>query len=129
VHPDDRCTGTVSPLVVPEIVALPAEIDIGNAVQVGEELGAALSSGTAVVIADMTLTEFCDSSGVRHLLMVHDRAVAGSAELRLVIRSAALLRVLQVMGVDRLLHIYPSLQAALANGVPTRTAEAQGLPG
>ncbi len=126
MHPDAPGPGTVSPLVVPGIVALPAEIDIGNAVRVGDELGAALGSGAAIVIADMTLTEFCDSSGIRQLMMAHDRAVAGSAELRLVVRSAALIRVLQVMGVDRLLDIYPSLQAALANGMPARTAETAG---
>jgi hypothetical protein len=33
------------------------------------------------------------------------------------------------IGVDRLLHIYPSLQAALANDVPERTPEIPGLPG
>jgi hypothetical protein len=44
VHPDAPGPGTVSPLVVPGIVALPAEIDIGNAVRVGDELGAALGS-------------------------------------------------------------------------------------
>ena len=127
MHPDAR-TETVSPLVVPEIVALPAEIDIGNAVQVGDELGAALGSGAAVVIADMTMTEFCDSSGIRHLLIANDRAAASSAELRLVVRSAALLRVLQVTGVDQLLGIYPSLQAALTNDPPPRTAETPGPP-
>ena len=128
MHPDTR-TGTVSPLVVPEIVALPAEIDIANAVQVGDELGAALGSGAAVVIADMTLTEFCDSSGIRHLLIANDRAAASSAELRLVIRSAALFRVLRVTGVDQLLRIYPSLQDALTNDGPAPTAETPGLPG
>ncbi len=129
MHPDARCTAAVSPLVVPEIVALPAEIDLSNAAQVGDDLDAALGAGAAVVIADMSLTQFCDSSGIRHLLIANDRAVASTAELRLVITSAAVLRVLRVIGVDRLLRIYPSLQAALTNDVPARTPGIPGLPG
>ncbi len=76
----------------------------------------------------MTLTQFCDSAGIRHLLIANDRAVASTAELRLVITSAAVLRVLKLMGVDRLLRIYPSLQATLTNDGPARTSEVPGLP-
>lgn len=111
----DGCHSTVSPLVVPEIVALPAEIDIANAESLGDELRAAVGSGAAVVIADMTRTVFCDSSGIRHLLIAHDAAVDNQRELRIVIPSAAVLRVLHVTGADHVLSIYPSLQAALAN--------------
>lgn len=121
----DTSTSTVTPLVVPEIVALPAEVDITNAAQAGDDLGAALSSGATVVIADMTPTDFCDSSGIRHLLIANDHAVASNAELRLVITSPAVLRVLRVTGVDRMLRIYPSLQAALTNGA----SEIPGRPG
>jgi anti-sigma B factor antagonist len=128
VHPDTR-TSTVTPLAVPEIVALPAEVDITNATQAGDDLSAAVSSGAAIVIADMTLTEFCDSSGIRHLLIVNDRAVASNAELRLVITSPAVLRVLRVTGVDRMLRIYPSLQAALTNTASARPPENAGRPG
>ena len=75
MHPDAR-HGTVSPLVIPEIVAFPPEVDINNAACFGVELLAALRPGVAVVIADMTLTEFCDSSGMRHLLIANHRAKA-----------------------------------------------------
>jgi anti-sigma B factor antagonist len=111
-------SSTVNPLVVPEIVALPAEIDIGNAQQVGNELIGAFRSGVTVVIADMTRTKFCDSSAVRGLLLANDKAVASSAELRLAIESAAVLRALTVMGVSGMLAIYPSMAAALTNTPP-----------
>lgn len=124
MHPDTG-SSTVTPLVVPEIVALPAEIDITNAAQAGDDLCAVFSSGAAVVITDMTLTKFCDSSGIRHLLIANDRAEASAAELRVVVTSAAVLRVLQVTGVDRLLRIYLSLQEALTSG----PAVIPGLPG
>jgi anti-sigma B factor antagonist len=106
----------VKPLVVPEIVTLPDEIDISNAHRVSDEVRAALRPGVAVAIADMTGTVFCDSTGVRHLLLAAEHAAAAGAELRLAIESAAVLRVLQVTGVDQLLMIYPGMQAALTGG-------------
>lgn len=103
-------------LVVPEIVCLPEEIDITNAAERGDELRAAIKTGVAVVIADMTRTAFCDSQGMRQLVLAHDRATEAGAELRLAIESPAVLRALRITGLDQLLRIYPSLQAALENG-------------
>lgn len=107
---------TVRQLVLPEIVHLPEEIDIANAEMVGEELIATIGRG-AVVVADMTATVFCDSQCIRHLLVANDQAKEAGAELRLVIQSEAVLRVLRITGVDRLLNIYPSLDAALTKAI------------
>jgi anti-sigma B factor antagonist len=111
---DPRCT--VKPLVVPEIVSLPAEIDIINAERVGRELAAAFGPGVAVVIADMSLTAFCDASGVRQLLIANDRAIAQGAQLRVSVASEMVLRVMQVIGADAVLHVYGSMIAALSAG-------------
>jgi anti-anti-sigma factor len=78
------------------------------------------------VIADMTGTAFLDSSGIRCLLLASEHVAKANAELRFVTESAAVLRVLQITGVDRLFKIYPNLQAALTNPAP---AEAQQTPG
>jgi anti-sigma B factor antagonist len=104
---------TVSPLVLPEIVVFPPEVDVSNAALFGVELLAALRPGVAVVIADMTQTAFCDSSGIRHLLIVNHRAKKSLAQLRVVVTDDAVRRVLQMTGVDQMLDIYPSLQEAL----------------
>jgi anti-sigma B factor antagonist len=103
-------------LVVPEIVALPEEIDITNAASCGDGLRAAIRPGVAVVIADMTRTAFCDSQGMRQLVLAHDRAMEAGAELRLAIESPAVLRALKITGLDQLLQIYPGMQAALQKG-------------
>jgi anti-sigma B factor antagonist len=116
---------TAKPLVLPEIVTLPGEIDVTNAQGIGDELQAACGPGVAVVIADMTGTAFLDSSGVRYLLLASEHAAKANAELRLVTESAAVLRVLVITGVDGLLKIYPNLQAALTN---PGLAEAQEAP-
>jgi anti-sigma B factor antagonist len=114
---DDRL-GTVRPLVVPAIIALPREIDITNADRAGAELRAAFRPGVAVVIADLTRTTFCDSAAARNLLLANDTASESHAELRLAIESAAVLRTLKILGLDQVLRIYPSLEAALTSGRP-----------
>jgi anti-sigma B factor antagonist len=98
----------------PVVVALPVEIDIANARRVRQELYSALATGAAVVVADMTATTFCDSMGCRALIMAHRQARAGNAELRLAVPSAGVLRVMAITCMDKVLRIYPSLDAALA---------------
>jgi anti-anti-sigma factor len=95
------------------VVTLPAEIDLDNADQIGRQLDAALAPGVATVIADMTATRFCDTSGIRMLVLAHKGAAAHHAELWVVIPSADILRVLGILKVDRVLRIYPSLEEAL----------------
>jgi anti-anti-sigma factor len=95
------------------VIALPAEIDMANADRVGQQLGAALAPGVATVIADMTATRFCDSSGINMLVRAHGQAAANGTELRLVVPSTAVLRTLALLGLDQLLPIYPSLSQAL----------------
>jgi anti-sigma B factor antagonist len=119
----DEPQATVKLLVVPEIVALPREVDISNAPRIGSELLGAFGPRATVVIADMSLTEFCDSSGIRHLLIANDAASARGCELRLALPSPSVLRVMQTLGIDRMLRIYPSLEEALA-GKPNLEAEA-----
>lgn len=109
---------TVMPLVIPALVALSPEIDVTNAEQVSDELRSAFRPGVTVVVADLTRTAYCDSSGARVLLQASDSAIARHGELRLVIPPGPVLRALQVMGLDRVLRIYPTLIAALATGSP-----------
>jgi anti-anti-sigma factor len=96
------------------VVVLPADIDTVNARSVGELLLAAIVPGVAVIVADLTMTTFCDCAGVRSLLLASDQAGASSAELRLAVGSVAVLRILRLVGADGILPMYPDLGAALA---------------
>ena len=116
LHRDGQDTAERA-LRLPEIVALPAEIDIGNCEVVGHELLAALRPGVSVIIADMSATQFADSSGIRHLIIAHNQAVCTGAELRIVISSPAVQRVLHLVGADQMLHLYPDMTSALT-GAP-----------
>jgi anti-sigma B factor antagonist len=101
------------------VISLPAEVDFTNAAEIGSQLSSALAAGVAAVIADMSGTTFCDSSGISMLVRAHQRARANGAELRLVARSTAVLRALTLVRIDYLMPVYPSLKAALAaSGAP-----------
>lgn len=117
-EPDQLQDTTVTTLAVAEVVSLPAEIDIVNGVAVGQQLLSALRRGVRVVIADMSRTEYCDSTGIRHLIMAHNHAVCAGAELRVVISSTAVRRVLHVVGADQMLRLYPDLASALTGASP-----------
>lgn len=101
------------------VVKLPAEIDITNAADVHDELLAALESGAAVVIADMTGSTFTDTMGVRTLMLAHQHAVAKGAQLRLALSSPLVQRVLSAMGFDGYFSIYATVAAAQATGTAT----------
>ena len=102
------------------VVTLPEEIDVTNAETVQDELLAALNQSAILLIADMSRTNFCDSSGVSAMVRVFRQAVASGSGLRLVVSTPAVQRVLSITGVDRLVDVFPSIAASLAgpNGEP-----------
>ena len=100
--------------VMPVVVELPAEIDVTNSEQVYQQLVAVLAPGVDTVVADMTGTVFCDSSGVHAIMHAYETAGARDTRLRLAVSPAtSVRRVLQLIGVGRLMPVYLSLEEAL----------------
>ena len=97
------------------VVALPAEVDVSNAEQIRHDLAAVVTQDASLVIADMSTTTFCDSAGVTALVRAVRQANASGAGLRLAASAPAVTRVLGITGVDRLIEIYPSVAAAMAD--------------
>ena len=56
------------------VVATPEEIDITNAPGLRSALLEAAADRPGTLVADMTRTRFCDSSGLQTLLAAHKRA-------------------------------------------------------
>jgi anti-anti-sigma factor len=115
--PDASSELSAKPLVIPEIVSFPVEVDISNSDEVSAALVAAIRLGVAVVIADLSRTRFCDGAGIRCLLAACDQAFECGVELRAVIRSPAVWRLLVLLGGDEKLQVYPDMKAGLT-GVP-----------
>jgi anti-sigma B factor antagonist len=113
--------GTAGAAVSPQqprlaVVTLPGEIDTSNDGQVQDTLTSALDDGTAVLVADAGGTAFCGCSGVTALLLTHHRAAAAGAQLRVVVGSPSMRRILELTAADQVLNTYPTLAAALADG-------------
>jgi anti-sigma B factor antagonist len=96
------------------VITLPEEIDITNSPRLREALLAVISRRPAVVVADMTATTFCDSSGMTAIVTAYRQAVAVGADLRIVVRHPAPLRVFELSGIDTVISMYPDLPAALS---------------
>jgi anti-sigma B factor antagonist len=97
------------------VTTLPAEVDIANAEQVRDDLLSVVTQDASLVIADMTATTFCDSAGISALVRVARQATAQGSGLRLAASAPAVARVLAITGVDKLIAVYPSVAAALAD--------------
>ncbi len=106
-------------------MALPEQIDLSNAAGVAEKLTVAVSRNTAVII-DMSATRFCDCAGTRAIVRAYRRATDSGAELRLVVTAVLVRRMFGLMGVDRLLAIYPSVLAAQGPGGAGSQADSAG---
>jgi anti-sigma B factor antagonist len=96
------------------VVTIPERVDVSNAGQIGDELLSVINRGARVLIADMTATASCDHAGAGAVVRAYQRGVTGGTQLRLVVTAQIVSRVLSFSGVDRLVCIYPSLEAATA---------------
>jgi anti-sigma B factor antagonist len=97
------------------VVAVPAELDLTIADGLRDALLGALNAGALGLVVDMTATTFCDSAGIAAITRAARRASANDAILRLAVASAPVLRVLDLVGIDRLIEVYPDADAALAS--------------
>ncbi len=102
------------------IVSMPAEIDATNADEIGQALLAAAGHHAPVLIIDMSGTTFCDSAGVRAIIAAYQQAAATGTQLRLV--ATAVLRIFTLVGIDKLIPLYPTLEAAIAGAPPNQTS-------
>jgi anti-anti-sigma factor len=111
------------------IVGFPGNVDISNVGQLRDRLLSVINRGATVLIADMTDTVSCDHSLVDAVARACQRAAVSGTQLSLVVPAPIIRRVLIIEGLDRLVSVYPSLEAALAVGPPPSIAPAHLLVG
>ena len=97
-----------------EILLMSGEIDLSTAPLVSEALAGALTAGAALV-ADLTGVEFLDSAGAP-ALVVADAALAERGGRMLTVPSPAVRRVVDLGGLDSVLHLHASVSDALDAG-------------
>jgi len=97
------------------VVTAPAEIDSTTAGELRAILFEWHARGHITVVVDLTGTQFCDSAGLRELVVAHKRAVADGGGLRLVIAAdSAFVRVFIVIGLEGIIPHFATLEQALA---------------
>ena len=74
---------------------------------------AALVAGTTTVIVDFSATTFCDTAGLREMVLAKRLALATRIDLRLVV-PGSLTRIFKLTGLDGVIPLYPTLGEALA---------------
>ena len=94
-------------------VAVAGEVTFSNIVDFDRVLGEALDEGAQNLVVDLTGVTFIDSSGLSSLLTASARARDGGGTVALVLAQGEPPSIFRFRGVDRLLALYPSRDAAL----------------
>jgi anti-sigma B factor antagonist len=81
-------------------LTLAGELDMATAPRVEEAIAAVLAKGARDVIVDLSGLAFVDSSGLRVLITLNDRAAAEAWTLGLIRPSAPSLSVFQITGAE-----------------------------
>ena len=97
------------------VVTAAGEIDLTNAEYLRDALLSALEAGAAGLVADLTAATFLDSAGVTALVRASRRARANEAALRLAVTAPVVLRVIELVGLNQLVPVYPTVADAIAS--------------
>ena len=97
------------------IVRVAGEADMSHEEELRAELRRAVASDATAIVVDLTECEFIDSTGVRALLLSREAqgSEMGSQGMAVAASSEQILRVLSVMGIDRVIPIRPTVDEAV----------------
>lgn len=102
------------------VVALAGESDVYTYDQLRSALEAVATKGVPLLIVDLSALEFMDSTGVQVLLdirvMMNDRG----GKLALAGPQNTVARVLNLVGADQLIPVYPSVEEAVGTPLTLR---------
>jgi anti-sigma B factor antagonist len=98
------------------VVRVRGEVDMSHEEELRGELRNAIAAEPKGIVVDLTECEFIDSSGVRALLLSREaqNSDEGSEHLAVAASSEQILRILGVMGIDRVIPIRPTVEEAAA---------------
>ena len=91
------------------VVAVRGEIDLFTTPEFKEAVTSAMARGTGLVAVDLTRATFMDSSSLGVLIAAHRRLSRRGGRLVVVCDQPAILKVLQVTGLDGVFEVVDSL--------------------
>jgi anti-sigma B factor antagonist len=103
-------------------VAVTGELDLHSAPQVQARLDDLLDAGARSVVVDLMGVSFIDSAGLGVLLSASKSLKTSGGELVLAADDRRILRVLEITGLERSIHVEHSLVEAVEHVVDGRLA-------
>jgi anti-sigma B factor antagonist len=95
-------------------VVVEGEADMCTAPQFQSSLLAALALGATGIVVDLTATSFIDSTALRILITAEKSLLERGGHLAVVCIDPAIMKVFEITGLDRVLTILPTREAAAA---------------
>ncbi|MGA8210998.1 MAG: STAS domain-containing protein [Nocardioidaceae bacterium] len=89
------------------------EIDVATADSLASGVAQALDAGHRRVLVDFAEVTFIDSTGLGVLVKCHRKAEAGSAFFAVVHPTPQTRKLIRVLGLDQLLHVFDTAEQAL----------------
>jgi anti-sigma B factor antagonist len=98
------------------VVRVRGEVDMSHEEELRAELRRAVASDADGIVVDLTECEFIDSTGVRALLLSREaqESEKGPDGVAVAASSEQILRILTVMGIERVIPIRPTVEEAAA---------------
>jgi anti-sigma B factor antagonist len=104
--------GTANSLRPAVVLAVAGEVDIATWPKLVRQLHALMDAGERQVVVDMSAVEFIDASGIGALVGAASMARDAGGTIALTRPSCAVLRLLDIMGLDGVLSVMADTQAA-----------------
>lgn len=99
------------------VVAVRGEIDLFTAPEFKQRINSAIESGMRLVVVDLNEASFIDSSSLGILISAHKRLKLRGDLLVIACEVPAILNTFTITGLDGVLAIHPSRDAALQRGL------------
>ncbi|MEU5184677.1 STAS domain-containing protein [Streptomyces longwoodensis] len=96
------------------VVTLRGQLDHDVKDQLSQALSTQQNAGKPRTVADLSEVTFMDSSGLNVFIAAHRQASSVGGWVRIAAAQQAVLRILQLVGIDTLITCHPSVEQALA---------------
>lgn len=95
------------------VLEVGGEVDVFTAPRLKDELAALARAGERNVVVELSGVGFLDSAGLGVLVGAHQRLSAGGGALSIACPEDRLPRIFRIPGLDNVLAIHPSVEAAI----------------